>query len=174
VSQRGRSSHQERAPRSLLHAFAAATCEYTGKTTYASEAHLFHPPRPQTPAIEIHIAAQNPSRLEQADIAPVQTTRTRPRPSGDSSPLFLARASPAERHVTDAASYLTVMPSRPAAQGFHLGASNHTNTNGRQDPVQVQLRIVTEDGIAYEITSMWRSQRHSHKSEANLKFLPSA
>jgi hypothetical protein len=57
-------------------------------------------------------------------------------PSGDSSPplLILARASSPQRHVTDSASYLTVMASRPATQGFHLRASNHPSTNGRRHP----------------------------------------
>lgn len=95
-----------------------STCEYSGKTAYSNEADLFHRPRPQQRPIEIHLAAQ----LKQADA------------SGDSPPLFLARARLAERHVTDSASYLTVMPSRSASQGFHLGASNQTSTNERQAP----------------------------------------
>ena len=64
--------------------------------------------------------------------------------SASASPLFLARASPAARHVTDSTPYLTVMPSHAAAQGFHREASDnhtrahaHTNTdtNVRRDPI---------------------------------------
>lgn len=95
-------------------------CEYSGKRTYASGAHLFNHPRPQQPMER---------QLTQADIDPMRRS-----PSGDESPLYLARASPADGHVTESASYLTVMSSRSTAQGFHLAASHHTNTNGRRHP----------------------------------------
>jgi len=58
--------------------------------------------------------------------------------SGDSPPLYLARASLAERHVTDAASYLIVVPSQPSAQGFPRATPNHTNA--RQDPRTAESR----------------------------------
>jgi hypothetical protein len=99
-----------------------STCEYSDKATYANEAHFLHQSRPQQRPME--------SRRHQADTGTLHRS-----PSGDSSPLILARASPAPRHVTDSASYLTVMPSRPATQGSHLAASNnHPSTNGRRYP----------------------------------------
>jgi hypothetical protein len=67
----------------------ASTCEYTGKTAYGNEADLFSHLGLQQRPIEIHIGARN-RQLKQADT------------SGDSPPLFLARAG---RHVTDFATY---------------------------------------------------------------------
>jgi len=104
-----------------------ATCEYAGKSTYAREAHRFHQARPQPQPTD--------GLLEQADMAPLY--RSPSGHSGDSSPLYLARASPGDRHVTaPAPSYLTVMPTRAMAEGFHLASQQpaSTSTNGRRDP----------------------------------------
>ena len=101
-----------------------ATCEYAGKAAHGREAHRFHQARP--------LQRQSDSLLEQADMAPFYR-------SPDSPPLYLARAGPADRHVTASApSYLTVMPARAMAEGFHVAASQQTAssscTNGRRDP----------------------------------------
>ncbi|PMD23938.1 hypothetical protein NA56DRAFT_56083 [Hyaloscypha hepaticicola] len=64
----------------------ASAYEYTRKTAYGNEADLFPHLRPQQQPIGNHIVARNPQLKQAADT------------SGDSPPLFLARA---REHVTD-------------------------------------------------------------------------
>jgi hypothetical protein len=60
-----------------------ATRDCSSKVAYSNEAHLFRPSRPHQQPIYIHVAAQTPRRLGQADMA-MSERQT----SGDSSPNF--------------------------------------------------------------------------------------